>query len=170
MTAATFGLVGAKLTSKNAKNGQISVKNVFDHKKDNRRFCSSLGIFSLNHAIFHIHIFLQHYFSEVIWGNPELSWNNPRVFLNYQEKTVWLPQENSKETEKCPEKTRSFQGIFMKFHEKIWKFPGIIIKFSVNNPKVFTENLKFPGKTQEFPGSPQVSWEKPEFLGKTGNG
>ena len=133
-------------------------------------FCSSLGFFSLNHAIFHIHIFLQHYFSEVFWGNPGLSWNNPRVFLDYQEKTVWLPQENSKETEKCPEKTRSFQGIFMKFHEKIWKFPGIIIKFSVNNPKVFTENLKFPGKTQEFPGSPQVSWEKPEFLGKTGNG
>jgi len=149
MTAATFGLVGAKLTSKNAKNGQISVKNVFDHKKDNRRFCSSLGFFSLNHAILHIHVVLSHYFSEVIWGNPELSWNNPRVFLDYQEKTVRLPQENSKETEKCPEKTRSFQGIFMKFHGKIWKFPG---------------------KTQEFPGSPQISWEKPEFLGKTGNG
>ena len=45
------------------------------------------------------------------------------------------------------------------------KFPGIIGTFSViSNPKVFTENLKFPGKTQEFLG------EKPEFLGKTGNG
>ena len=117
MTAATFGLVGAKLTSKNAKNGQISVKNVFDHKKDNRRFCSSLGIFSLNHAIFHIHIFLQHYFSEVIWGNPELSWNNPRVFLDYQEKTVRLPQENSKETEVSRE-IQKFPG---DFHEVSWE-------------------------------------------------
>jgi len=39
-----------------------------------------------------------------------------------------------------------------------------------SNPEVFTENLKFPGKIQEFPGKLQVSWEKPEFLGKTGNG
>jgi len=92
-----------------------------------------------------------------------LSWNNPRVFLDYQEKTVRLPQENSKETEKCPEKTRSFQGIFMKFHGKIWKFPGKTQEFP-------GKTQEFPGKTQEFPGSPQISWEKPEFLGKTGNG
>ena len=126
--------------------------------------------FPLNHAIFHIHIFLQHYFSEVIWGNPELSWNNPRVFLNYQEKTVWLPQENSKETEKCPEKTRSFQGIFHEVQLENLEVSRDNQKVFSSSPEVFTKNLKFPGKTQEFPGSPQFSWEKPEFLGKTGNG
>ena len=111
--------------------------------------------FPLNHAIFHIHIFLRHYFSEVIWGNPELSWNNPRVFLDYQEKTVRLPQENSKGT-------RSFQGIF---HEVSWENLEVSRdnqKVFSNSPEVFTEKLKFPGKTQEFPGKPQVS------LGKTG--
>jgi len=82
-------------------------------RRINRRFfVVHWDFFPLNHAIFHIHIFLQHYFSEVIWGNPELSWKNPRVFLDYQEKTVRLSQENSKETEKFPEKTKSFQGIF----------------------------------------------------------
>jgi len=133
-------------------------------------FCSSLGFFSLNHAIFHIHIFLQHYFSEVIWGNPELSWNNPRVFLDYQEKTVRLPQENSKETEKCPEKTRSFQGIFHEVSLENLEVSRDNQKVFSSSPEVFTENLKFPGKTQEFPENTQVSWEKPEFLGKSGNG
>jgi hypothetical protein len=87
-----------------------------------------------------------------------------------KKKLVRLPQENSKETEKCPEKTRSFQGILMKFHGKFWKFPGTIRKFSVKNPKVFTENLKFPWKTQEFPGKNRNSWLKPEIGRKTGTG
>jgi len=139
-------------------------------RRINRRFfVVHWDFFPLNHAI-HIHIFLQNNFSEVIVGNPELSWNNPRVFLDYQEKTVRLPQANSKETEKCPEKTRSFQGIF---HEVSWENLEVSRdnqKVFSNSPEVFTENLKFPGKTQEFPENTQVSWEKPEFLGKSGNG
>jgi len=58
-------------------------------RRINRRFfVVHWDFFPLNHAIFHIHIFLQHYFSEVIWGNPELSWNNPRV-------TFWITKKKT---------------------------------------------------------------------------
>jgi len=95
-------------------------------------------------------------------GNTELSWNNPIVFLDCQEKTVRLPQENS--TEKCPEKTRIFQGIF---HEVSWEN----LEVSRDNRKIFSNEYEsIHGKPEVSRENPGVSREKLEFLVKTGNG
>ena len=81
-----------------------------------------------------------------------------------KKKLVRLPQENSKETEKCPEKTRSFQGIF---HEVSWEN----LEVSRNNREVFSnESQCVHGKSEVSRENPGVSREKPEFLGITRNG
>jgi hypothetical protein len=96
-------------------------------------------------------------------GNTELPWNNPRVFLDYQEKTVGLPQANSKETEKSRE-NQKFPG---EFFEVSWKN----LEVSRDNREVFSnESESVHGKPEVSRENPGVSSEKPEFLVKTGNG